>query len=200
MGGIGSGNRKPRDARDIAERNCRLDVRRLAREKCLRPGLVCGWGWSVRDGKEIASISFCVGEKTIFLFYWYQRRCGEWRPVEQNIPLDRTPCNFGGHRYWFRCPGCDRRVATLYAAGHFFLCRHCYGLSYASSQEGDLDRLMRKARKIRGRIGASKNLFSPIILKPRGMHRDTFMTIRLEAMRIENTINHVMASQLGIHL
>ena len=30
-------------------------------------------------------------------------------------PLERTPCDFGGFRYWFVCPsrGCGRRVNKL---------------------------------------------------------------------------------------
>ena len=56
-------------------------------------------------------------------------------------------------------PRCGRHVAVLYGLGLRFLCRHCYQLSYSSQQENASDRMMRKARKIRERLGASDSLF-----------------------------------------
>lgn len=77
-----------------------------------------------------------------------------WIEVEQAIRLDITPCNYGGFRQWFLCSCCQRRVAILYGAGKHFLWRHCYNLAYSSQQEGKMDRLLRKARKIRNNLGA----------------------------------------------
>ena len=55
----------------------------------------------------------------------------------QNLPpilIDWTPCNFGGVRPWFLCPGedCGQRVAILYGPTLPLLCRQCRGLTYAS--------------------------------------------------------------------
>lgn len=77
-----------------------------------------------------------------------------WIEVEQAIRLDITACNYGGFRQWFLCFCCQRRVAILYGAGKHFLWRHCYNLAYSSQQEGKMDRLLRKARKIRNNLGA----------------------------------------------
>ena len=53
MGGFGSGRR---DGRPTVE-GCRsLDVNRLHREECLRPGWVGGWQWT-RDGERVAWIT-----------------------------------------------------------------------------------------------------------------------------------------------
>jgi hypothetical protein len=63
---------------------------------------------------------------------------GEWEDVKEPVSLEWTPCNFGGERPWFVCPGvvngkrCGRRVAILYGPGKYFLCRHCYDLRYES--------------------------------------------------------------------
>jgi hypothetical protein len=56
--------------------------------------------------------------------------------VEQTVKLDRTPLNYGGVRWWFICLGCSRRVAHLHlpSRAFYFRCRHCYRLSYESSQ------------------------------------------------------------------
>ncbi|MBA2883163.1 hypothetical protein HNR65_003524 [Desulfosalsimonas propionicica] len=200
MGGWGSGNRIRIGTRDIVERHHGLDVRQLARKNCLQPGSIIQWAW-FENGKQTASISFRVQENNIDLSYQHRANNREWVPVQQIVPFDKTPCNFGGYRLWFRCPGCNQRVAIIYAAGKYFRCRHCYGLTYASSQEGDLDRLMRKAWKIRRRLGASQSLFDSIFgPKPKHMHQRTYTNLRIDAMRVENKINHIMATQLGIRI
>jgi len=47
-----------------------------------------------------------------------------------------TRCHFGGVRYWFLCPSCRKRIGKLYTplSGREFKCRHCYNLTYESSQ------------------------------------------------------------------
>src|SRR4051794_3324525 len=73
-------------------------------------------------------------------------------------------CRFGGCRPYSVCPGvvngiaCDRRVAKLYQGGRYFLCRHCYGLAYASQREARMDRDLRKANKIRVRLGGDPGM------------------------------------------
>lgn len=63
---------------------------------------------------------------------------GEKVKKDYKVYLTTTPCNFGGQRYWFICPltkngvPCDRRVGTLYGAGDYYGCRHCYDLTYDS--------------------------------------------------------------------
>jgi hypothetical protein len=125
---------------------------------------------------------------------------GEWEDVEQTISFDRTSCNYGGFRTWFLCPRCWQRVALLYGAGKYFLCRHCYNLIYSSQQEGRADRLMRKARKIRARLGVGDDLMEPIWFKPKNMHQKTFDRLCEEAEQAEN-LGWIVAGQrfgLGI--
>jgi len=61
---------------------------------------------------------------------------GEKENFDYKIELTRTPCNYGGYRYWFLCPlarkgmMCGRRSGVLYKAGDYFGCRHCYNLTY----------------------------------------------------------------------
>jgi hypothetical protein len=63
----------------------------------------------------------------------------EWRgeQVTQEIFLDWTSCNYGGHRPWLICMNCGRRVAKIYFGGKIFACRHCLGLTYRSCQESN---------------------------------------------------------------
>ena len=136
----------------------------------------------------------------MILSYRFRYKDGPWESVEQDISFDWTDCNYGGNRRWFLCPQCNRRVALLYGAWKYFLCRHCYGLTYSSQQESKPDRLMRKARKIRERLGASEDLFEPIFFKPKGMHKKTFDRLRLDADRAVTLSWAIMGKKLGVSL
>jgi hypothetical protein len=53
--------------------------------------------------------------------------------TKQAVSLYTTALNFGGVRWWFRCPRCGRRCANLYLPrGSLFLCRICHDLTYQS--------------------------------------------------------------------
>jgi uncharacterized membrane protein len=57
---------------------------------------------------------------------------------------------------------------------------------------------MRKARKIRSRLGATANLMESILLKPKNMDQKTFDHLRKEAERANNLSWVIMAQRLGI--
>lgn len=57
--------------------------------------------------------------------------------VTDDTMLVSTRPNYGGQRWWFRCSGCHRRVGVLYAPGRFWRCRHCWRITYQSSNESD---------------------------------------------------------------
>lgn len=64
---------------------------------------------------------------------------GSMRPYYVTVPIQKTPCYFGGARYWFLCPNsaCGRRVGKLYLATGKLACRKCHNLTYRSSKEYD---------------------------------------------------------------
>jgi|GEM_PF-3430472 len=105
--------------------------------------------------------------------------------------------SIGGKRTWFLCPHCNRRVALLYGAGKYFLCRHCYNLTYASQQIQRYERLMEKARGIRQRLGGSANLSEPFPEKPKGMHRKTYYQLRQKAGQANHSSLVLAAQQFG---
>jgi hypothetical protein len=59
--------------------------------------------------------------------------------IRERIDIDTTPCNFGGVRYWFVCPSCNRRASKIHVApgSRHFRCRNCADLTYRSCQESD---------------------------------------------------------------
>lgn len=61
----------------------------------------------------------------------------------QAVGVARTPCHFGGFRYWLVCPACARRCGKLYCPPYSkrYLCRLCHDLSYTTAQQAhDRDR------------------------------------------------------------
>lgn len=199
MGGFGSGNRYRYRRKEIAEDFKGLDVRQLHRERLLYPGACYGWQWW--DGENPSGdILIRVEQSRVILIYRYRFGSEEgWKQVEESVWLTRTSCNYGGTRPWFVCPGvvndtyCGRRVAILYAAGEYFLCRHCYNLTYASRNENSVARRRRKAEKIRVKLGASTNMLEPIREKPKGMHWKTFFRLRRKLMTLEANVEGDLA-------
>ena len=197
MGGSGSGYWCRWDAKPTTESQNRIDVRWLKKNGYLEGRKMGSLSWSCK-GKKTGSIFFQIEENRIKLFYRHRPKGGEWESVEQKITLIRTPCNYGGYRIWFRCSNCMRRVAIIYGAGKYFYCRHCYGLTYSSQQESKVDRLMRKARKIRKRLGADINLSIPIMIKPKHMHQQTFDCFREKADYANHQALMIMGQRLGL--
>lgn len=179
MGGRGSGRRYRGTTTTTIEDVKQLDLRYLKRHDLLRPGYVGTLSWS-QGGDEIGSIGFRVTSTYLLLSYRYREYGNAWEDVEERVELAWTPCHYGGQRPWLRCPQCKRRVILLYDHGRRFLCRHCYGLTYASQHEIPIERLIRKAQKIRERLGADLSLFVSIEKKPKGMHWSTFERLALQ--------------------
>ena len=56
------------------------------------------------------------------------------KPVEYRHGIELFSCNYGGHRLYFRCKDCGKRVMTLYLRGGYYSCRHCHRLVYLVSR------------------------------------------------------------------
>ena len=112
MGGFGSGNRYRFGTKDAVEEYCALDVRKLNREGMLDPGYRGSLAWR-RGERKVSSIGLVAEHGRVVLKYRH-RRGGlgdEWEDVEQPVYLTWTPCNLGGKRPWFVCPGgCERAL------------------------------------------------------------------------------------------
>ena len=201
MGGRGSGSWCRWDSKTTTESQNRIDIRLLKRWGCLRGGSISmrTWSWSC-NGEETGFINYRMEIGRMILNYRYRSRGEEWQAVEQYIHFDRTPCNYGGHRWWFLCPRCYRRVAVLYGAGKYFLCRHCYDLTYSSQQESLPDRLMRKSRNIRKQLGGGNSLVDPFPFKPKNMHWETYYRLRFEAEHANFGSLLIWGKQLGINI
>lgn len=197
MGGFGSG----RPSGTKVEECRSLDVNRLHRDGCLRPGWAGISQWT-RDGKRVAWISLRSELDHLHLTYRAQFGGGDWQDVGESVRIVRATCRYGGTRPYFICPGivngraCGRRVVKVYQAGRYFLCRHCYRLTYASQSEGQLDRALRRANKIRQRLGGEPGMVSRFPERPKGMWRRTYE--RLHEQTYENEMRAEEAMDLRL--
>ncbi len=90
------------------------------------------------------------------------------------VNLTTTACNYGNLRYWFMCPRCYGRKATLYLSGNGWLaCRKCYGLAYPVENKTRSDRAIDGAFKLNQRLGFDGGI-DDFGEKPKGMHSKTF--------------------------
>jgi hypothetical protein len=187
VGGVGSGNWYRFDKKTTTGECHSVDVRYLHREGLLTPGFSFSLRWS-RAGRQTGSIGGVAYRDQLTLLYRHRRGPGgEWEDVKETVPLHWTPCNFGGERPWFICPGsgCGRRVAVLYGPGRYFLCRHCYDLTYQSQWDNKMYRALHRAQKIRQHLGGSANMMEPFPEKPKGMHHETYMRLWWEHREAE---------------
>jgi hypothetical protein len=149
----------------------------------LRSGCAGGWQWTC-DGERVAWINLRAEDDQLHLAYRVRMGGGDWEDVAETIRIVRSTCRFGGNRPYFVCPGvingvaCGRHVAKLHGPGRYFLCRRCYRLVYASQSETQWYRGLRRANKVRQRLGGDPGMDSSFPPRPKGMWRRTYEHLR----------------------
>lgn len=199
MGGYGSG-RFGRKARCDDFKS--LDANWLNRQGYLKAGTDCTVHWW-RGGERIGWIGMQAEANKVVLTYRVRQGGADWRDVIEPVPVLWSPCPYGGARPWFRCPGvvrgreCGRRVVKLYAAGRWFLCRHCYGLAYDSQKERPMQRRLARANRLRRKLGGAAGMANPIAKRPKGMWRRTYRRIVAGIDRAEAEADAIFAADAG---
>ena len=92
---------------------------------------------------------------------------------------------------------CGRRVAILYGGG-IFACRHCYRLAYASSREDVSDRAMRRADRLRERLGWRPGILNAEGGKPKWMRWRMFDRLTKQHDQLVARSMYVLALRLGL--
>lgn len=131
-----------------------LDIRWLRKLGALTPGAIASPTWTCRGepSGDIVTIMSHDGA-TITLNYRTRSPGEEWHSIKEVVWLDTTPCNYGGGRSWFLCPGCGSRRAVLFSVGGRFRCRGCHDLAYSSTREDAMERSIRRCAELRRKIG-----------------------------------------------
>lgn len=194
MGGSGSGNWY-RSSGPACEDYHAIDVESYARLGYLEPGAYGRTRW-LRGDQEIGSIGFRAEHSSLILIYRTRTYGGDWEDVEQRIALTHTTPHFGGTRRWFVCPNCGRRCGKLFGGSRFY-CRKCWGLAYESQRENRANRLLRRAQKLRDRLGGSLSMDDPFPEKPKGMHWSTYQRLRERHDALEYEMDLALAEWIG---
>lgn len=183
MGGCGSGRHA---RRRTVEEPLGLPVSWMYHRGAIRPGWAGTVFWTSPEPRahRLASIGVVVRSvRELIVIDRVTVQAHSSETLHYPVRVSWTCCHFGGERPWWICPGreCGRRVACLYLARSYLLCRHCYGLTYASRQaSGTIQRPRQKIMKLRRRLGAPVappfgfELSDWGVERPRYMHWTTY--------------------------
>jgi hypothetical protein len=122
--------------------------------------------------------------------------------VAESIHIVHLPCRFGGSRAYFICPGpgygteCGRRITKLRLSRRYFLCRHCNRLPYASQYEPLWQRALRRANKLKQRLGIDVGVDDRFPDKPMGMWARTYGCLLDEILQAEILANEAQANMI----
>src|SRR6516165_8052133 len=198
MGGILSGRRKDR-ARKTVESYLMLDVNQLSERGCLRSGSSGTCQWVL--GNEIFSINLRSEAEGLHLSYTVRVGDGGCEEMAEAISIVHLRCRFGGSRAYFICPGpgdgteCGRRITKLHLYRHYFLCRHCNQLAYASQYEETWQRALRRANKLKQRLGIGVGIDEPFPVKSKGMWARTYSFQLNEILQAEIAANEARTNR-----
>ena len=179
MGGFGSGRT---DGQPIAETALRIDLAWMMRTGRAREGSLChGSLYWTCGGEPSGNIRYAceMGDpenaELRLNFMVGDRWSGEKRHYEQRVRLCYTVPNFGGKRWWMRCPANGSRVGKLYcpAGADTFASRTAWGIAYRSQRETDSDRAFSRLNKLQSQLGCREGCEEPIY-RPKGMWHRTF--------------------------
>lgn len=183
---IGAG----RPGRQLKVEDCRrLDVRELQRAGVLSTPWSGSWEWRDAQSKKLnAAIGVITSHSSLRISYSINDVF-----VADHVPLARTACTLGGTRAWFKCPGCNRRVALLLLRGQRFRCRTCQDVAYRVQSEDEIGRAWCAQIKLERRLLENWR-------RPKGMHRTTRAKITNAIIQLEMKREDILLDQLSRYL
>ena len=204
MGGSGSGRQ---GGRATVESGLRFDIDAMVRRGVIQPGAHVGGEMKFQFYEDELAIEFessATNPRNSWLRLRYaicDHWTGEQHQIDDKIYLTASRPWFGGQRWWFVCPNENRRVRKLYLplGARRFRSRGAYRLAYASQRETVHDRAMRRAQKLRRRLGDDP-MDGHYPEKPprmRGATYDRLLNKLIAADRVADERMLLLASKLG---
>lgn len=204
MGGIGSGRHFHYSTRSYTDDYLDLDIRLMNQRGWLNKTGYQGLSWK-RNGQEIGSVQFLVRTRVQFpdkpnitLKYKSRTNGGDWKELNYKVELETTKCNFGGERYWFKCPECSKRACVLYG-GTIFKCRSCHDLVHKSRNESALDQATRRLDKEKDKLWPDGGLcfYDSVewLDKPKWMRHKTFESKKRSLLIMQSRISNILESK-----
>ena len=177
MGGYGSGRT---GGRPIAEHCRRVDLTWMLRRGMAIPGQHRSGviRWNIGD-EPAGSISYDAdmvdSDNARLILRYRQGDDDQAKSVEQVIWLEHTRPNYGGKRWWMRCPYAGNRCAILYLPpfGDRFASRKAWKASYKIQRVAKRDVPFEALFKLQRRLGCHEGWQEPIS-KPKGMWNRTY--------------------------
>ena len=183
MGGLGSGKWKRKDTKPVVTGAYRLDVGAINDElrRATDTGQAQAKAFSLAPfGERLLGV--IVESLSVQLIFDATNGA-----ACEKVRVAKTPCRFGGVRFWFACPCCDRLCGSLFLEGNAFLCRICSGRVYPVQNErrgAALDRAFGKARGRLVRDGQDNAKVYPA--RPKGMHRANYEALAARQFALLN--------------
>lgn len=201
MGGIGSGNHTGRLTANMCQK---IDVAWMVRTKRLVPGCLTSGTLSWTCGESPAGSIRFEGDMSerfdakLRLRFAITRN-GERQDMRQTVQLSFTEPNYGGRRWWMRCPVTGRRVGKLYRPlnGDRFACRQAWRLGYQSQRDAPRDRAFEKLFRLQRRLGGDQG-YDMGLSRPKGMWNRTFDRHWNTYERLTNECNVEMMRIIGM--
>jgi len=146
--------------KSTAEASCDLSIFWLNKLGLLtgKQSTATSWQHSHTGQRTVLYLTADVtSEPHVRLTYATRYSEGNVHDHDYQVSLLTTPCNLGGIRYWFACPGCLEQVGVLYLppGTERFRCRHCHMLTYRSRNRSRMESWGHNSRqidKLRGEI------------------------------------------------
>jgi len=153
MGSYGSGRTRGQPTAEACISYI-LDVSLLNRAR-LKLGVHGTAPLRFNDGFAVAITIDTRDQNYSFLTLEHQRRNGDGSQVRYHVQLVQTRPNYGGMRWWFRCPRSGQRVAKLFLplGGSQFWSRNAYRLGYPCQSGSPLDRAHLAGQKVAAKLG-----------------------------------------------
>jgi hypothetical protein len=128
-------------------------------------------------------------------FYEWKLDDDEPTTVRSEVRVEKYPCRFGGHRTYFICPCCDRRVLRLAVLDSGLACARCGRVTWKSRREQPLARVIRKANKVGNKLGCDEWWDVPKA-RPKHMRLKTYELLRGRRLLLTGQINNRLAARL----
>lgn len=204
MGGLGSGRH---GGGPTVESSLTLDIDKLRRDDLIAPGLyrrlTLTWSWS-GSGERIADIVAVVdthetGGSLRLQFVSRNPATGGRSETDQPIRLTTIEQPFGGRRWFALCPFTGARCSKLIMppGATKFAARGAWRrLAYKVQREAPYDQALRRAFKLRARLGDHRGGIGDPIRKPRWMRRRTYERQIAEIERAEAQVESYLAAFL----
>ena len=204
MGGFGSGRS---GGGPVIEDGLTISIDKLRADQTIMPNMFrcasLAWSWT-HTGERIADIGMVIdtqedGGEMRLQFARTDNRTGERESVDQRIRLVTVAQRLGGRRWYAACPVTGVRCLKLYlppGASRFAARGAWRRLGYRVQREAPYDQAIRRAFKLRRRLGDDHGAIGDPIAKPRWMRWRTFDRQRAVIERVEARVEGYLAAFL----